>query len=233
MSSDVDGDQSDPQPLGSPACLENGASADVHAFATGISFTTMSSAEIAFTVTAAAAVDAGVGTEYEGGRAGWKLGIRIDAAAGQPWQLTLEQSIRGLLAVDDDGVGYASARIGPQVGLRIDGTPYLFSVSPATLFSSPGQLGIFDRSFTGSRIDVMTGSGPTTLTLETDVLLEVYSSCETGSPPVCTADADEAGVLLGFRDVDGLADPDVDRYLRWARAYRPDGYRVRITFQTP
>lgn len=154
------------------------------------------------------------------------LDIQVDP--GQEWTLHVDQTVSGLLAIIQEGTTSSLVGVlGGAIDFSLDGTPYDVTVTP----SSQGGSSTIGTAFSGSRSDLLSGTGPALLLGQVgQTLLETLSQCI-----VCGSggSGDETALLFGLDDIGGALPVTADDYATWSRAVGPDGYTATFELFVP
>jgi len=226
-----------PYPDGS-ICVENGGLADTNVArltntggdsASGNGTATLNNS---FGIDAAVVADAFIfNSEYQELEVSYLLTFDIDTNGSDPWVLTLDHDVLGLLALHGDGTLSA-------VGTQDNGHAHVSTVvlsgdvstsllSDTAFNDNPSNNGKSSLAFSdgATGLVVASGTGDTTLNVSIDFTLDAFSN-DGCSGFICSSASggEDAAVLFGIDDASGLGDVDADEYGVWGRAVGPDGY---------
>ena len=230
----------------SSACFQNGSGtfddwgADWNATAGGTSTDIgfgVGSTSSTFSIDAKVAADDGGADAGQGpdrwieAKLDFDLTITIDVTTNAQWTVDLFQSALGLYGLNGDGFGSA---VGTQddgsgelttILTTVDGSPFNFSVSPASFTENPSGSSSDSQQFSGSlnSAGVLAGTGDAAFNVSISFDLEAFSN-DNCSGFICSSASggEEAAVLFGLTS--GVIDQDVDDYSFWGRSAGPDGY---------
>lgn len=200
-------------------------------------------------------INAGVSTDDVGGdsfirgQVRYSLLITVDADhATDFWEVDLNQSILGLLALKGDGTASA---VGTQrngeaqissvsvsaIGGLVNTGSLGFGVSNGSLVGNPSNNSSQTLEFSGARgtdVNIASGIGDGSFTITIAYDLDAFSNdgC-TGTICSSISGGEEAAVLNGYDNPDGVGNPSADQYSTWGRAVGPDGYDMTLTLFIP
>jgi len=196
-------------------------------------------------------INAGVSTDDVGGdsfvrgQVRYSLLVTVDADHNSEfWEVDLNQSILGLLALKGDGTASA---VGTQrdgeaqassisvsaIGGLVNTSSLGFGVSGGSLSGNPSNNSSQSQQFSGARgtdVNIASGTGDGSFTITIAYDLDAFSNdgC-TGFICSSISGGEEVAVLNGFDNADGVGNPSADQYGTWGRSVGPDGYDAGFT----
>ncbi|HNP16615.1 MAG TPA: hypothetical protein PKI99_09150, partial [Terrimesophilobacter sp.] len=191
------------------------------------------STAVGFSINAGVSTDDVGGDSFVRGQVRYSLTITVDADYSTDfWEVDLNQSILGLLALKGDGTASA---VGTQnngeaqissitvsaVGGLVNTGNLNFGVSNGSLIDNPSNNSSSTREFSGSRgtdVAIASGIGDGSFTVTIAYDLDAFSNdgC-TGTICSSISGGEEAAVLNGFDNADTTGNPSADQYGTWGR----------------
>lgn len=203
---------------------------------------------VGFGINASVSTDDVSGDSFVRGQVRYSLTITIDADyATDFWEVDMSSSVLGLLALKGDGTASA---VGTQnngeaqfqsltitaAGGTVNTTNLGFGVSSTSLVNNPSNNGSSTQQFSGSGgfINIANGTGDASFTVTVAYDLDAFSN-DGCSGTICSSvsGGEEAAVLMGFDNPDGVGNPSADNYGTWGRSVAPDGFDTTFTLIIP
>jgi len=206
------------------------------------------STAVGFGIDASISTDDVSGDSFVRGQVRYTLTITIDADyATDFWEVDLNHSVLGLLALKGDGtasaVGTQSSGEAQISSITVNATGGVvntgalgFGVSGGSLVGNPSNTSSQTQQFSGSAglVNIASGTGDASFTVTISYDLDGFSN-DGCSGFVCSSisGGEEVAVLAGYDNPDTVGNPSADQYGTWGRSVGPDGYNAAFTLFIP
>jgi len=200
------------------------------------------STSVAFGIDAAVVADDFGSDRFARGEVRYSLLLSVNAdQVSDIWAVDVTQSVLGLLGLKGDGTASAvgtqdsgSGDLTGTISVVINGNTFNFAVANNILTGNPSNTSNTSLQFSGSGNNnlVVQGVGSSSFGVTISFDIDAFSNdgC-TGFICSSISGGEEAAVLMGFDNPDGVSNPSADLYSTWGRALAPDGYNSTWTLR--